>query len=242
MDNYKERLSRLSCVPLQDFETLPDGSIFRAAFVVETCQIKISSKSQKKFAILMVSDGIERFELPIWSDLFEQSSSFLVENQLLYAILQLERKEGTIHLSCRSVNDLVALDEAKVKVLDDLYDKLKAQANSESKWKKTMKPKAAIPPEKEEIKSFSLSVLIDQLRMTEVLALKDLFRQFPGKSTIELQFISQGKRLQTLFIDSQWGIRYGADFQEKFKEFCLKTTSFGNLEPLRNTKEIYLKN
>lgn len=217
MDSYKKILSRLSCVPLRDFEKLADGSIFRAAFIIETCQVKISSKSQKKFAILAIGDGIDRFELPIWPEMFEQSSSFLCENQLLYAILQLERKEGTIHLSCRAIEDFTTLDESKIKASDDLYDKLKAQAKSpESKWKNS-KPKAApgALEVKEEVKHIALALDADKVRLTEILALKEIFRSCPGKSTVELQFLSGDRRIGTLFIDSQWGVKAGPIFQEK---------------------------
>ena len=57
------------------------------------CKCAIASKSQKKFAILMISDGIERQELPVWSDLYEEKSHLLKENQLLYAVLQVDKKE-----------------------------------------------------------------------------------------------------------------------------------------------------
>jgi len=214
MDSYKKILSRLSCVPFKDFENLPDGSIFRAAFIIETCQVKISSKSQKKFAILSIGDGLERFELPIWPELFEQCAHFLCENQLLYAICQLERKEGTIHLSCKFLEGLTALDEAKIKVSDDLYDKLKAQAKApEPKWK-AVKSKSAVM-EKEEVKHLRFSLNADTLCLTDILSLKEIFRAFRGKSTVELRFLSGERHMGTLFIDSQWGVKAGPSFQEK---------------------------
>lgn len=214
MDSYKKMLSRLSCVPLGDFHNLPDKSIFRAAFIIETCQVKISSKSQKKFAILTIGDGIDRFELPVWPELFENSSSFLCENQLIYAILQLERKTGTIHLSCRSIDNFTTLDEGKIKASDDLYDKLKAQAKApEPKWK-TAKPKSVVET-KEEVKHLSLSLNADTLQLSEILTLKEIFRTFPGKSTVELQFFSAEKRIGTLFIDAQWGVHVDPLFKEK---------------------------
>ena len=214
MDSYKKILSRLSCVPFKDFENLPDGSIFRAAFIIESCQIKISSKSQKKFAILSIGDGIERFELPVWPELFEQNASFLCENQLIYAILSLERKEGKIHLSCRFLTDFTTLDESKIKASDDLYDKLKVQAKApEAKWK-SAKPKSQVI-EKEEIKHLRLPLDADRLRLSEIISLKELFRAHPGKSTVELQFFSGERCLGTLFIDSQWGVKLEPILQQK---------------------------
>ena len=219
MDGYKKVLGRLSCVPLTDFEKLPDGSILRAAFVVETVQVKVSSKNQKKFAILTISDGMERFELPVWSEMFEEKGALLRENQLLYGILQMERKEGAIQLSCRYLDDLTAVDEARIKACEEAYDRLKAQAKApEPKWKSAAKEKtAAAPLEKEEVIKIKLNLNADRVRLSQILALKELFRSHPGKSTVELHFVSGEKRLGAVFVDSQWGVKADKPFQEKLK-------------------------
>lgn len=224
MDGYKKILSRLSCVPLGEVATLPEGAIFRAAFVVETVALKVSSKSQKKFAILLISDGVERFELPIWSEMFEEKGFLLRENQLLYGILQAERKEGNLQLSCRYLDELGSVDEAKIKACEELYDKLRAQAKApEPKWKSAAKEKAsAAKSDGEEIRHIKLKLDADRLKLSEVLKLKDLFRSHPGKSTLELQFLSKGKNLGILSIDSQWGVKADSSFQEKLKELAAK--------------------
>lgn len=227
MDGYKKALGRLSCVPLTEIETLPDGSVLRAAFVVETVQVKVSSKNQKKFAILLISDGMERFELPIWSEMFEEKGMLLRENQLLYGVLQLERREGAIQLSCRYLDDLTAIDEARIKACDDAYDKFRAQAKApEAKWKTAAKEKGAQTKgpsvEKEEVKKVTIHVDADKVRLSEILALKDLFRTHPGKSTLELHFHAQQRRLGTVFIDSQWGVKADKAFQDQLKAMTTK--------------------
>lgn len=222
MDGFKKALGRLSCVPLPDFQQIPDGSVVRAAFVVEAVQVKVSSKNQKKFAILMISDGMERFELPIWSELFEEKAPLLKENQLLYGVLQLERKEGAIQLSCRYLDDLTAIDEARIKACDEAYDKIKFQAKaSEAKWKSAPKEKAPAV-EKEETHKVKLKLDADQIRLSQILALKELFRSHPGKSTLELLFEANHKRIGTVFVDSQWGVKADKAFQDKLKAESLK--------------------
>jgi DNA polymerase-3 subunit alpha len=221
MDSYKNILGRLSAVPLKDFEQLPDGSVFRAAFVVETIQLKVSSKTQKKFAILVISDGIERFELPIWSEMYEEKGPLLRENQLLYAVLGLERKEGNLQLSCRYLDDLATIDEAKIKACDDLYDKLRAHTKApEPKWKK--EKAAALAPDKEDAKHFILKLDADRLRLSEIVALKDLFREYPGKSTLELHFYHGEKRLGLVAVDPEWGVKADAPFQERLNSLAAK--------------------
>jgi quinol-cytochrome oxidoreductase complex cytochrome b subunit len=191
------------------------GTLLRAAFVVETVQVKVSTKNQKKFAILTISDGMERFELPVWSEMYEEKGPLLRENQLLYGILQMERKEGTIQLSCRYLDDLTAVDEVRIKACDETYDRLKAAAKApEPKWKSAAKEKSA---EKEETINLKLSLDADQVRLSHILALKDFFRSHPGKSTVELHFFAGPKRVGTVFVDSQWGVKADRPFQEKLR-------------------------
>ncbi|MBI5273233.1 MAG: DNA polymerase III subunit alpha [Chlamydiia bacterium] len=219
MESYQKILSRLSCAPLKDIPQLADSTLFRAAFIVETLQVKVSSKSQKKFAILTIGDGLERFELPIWSDLFEEKGHLLKENQLLYAILQIERRDGTPQLSCRYLEDLTTLDEEKIKKSDEVYDHLKTHSKSESKWKTkaaAMSSKEA-SSSKEKGKHLTLTLDIDKLRLTTILALKDLFRENPGASTLDLQFTVGTKPLGTLSIRDPWGVKATAPFLEKLQ-------------------------
>ncbi len=221
MDIYKKILSQLSCTPLQEIDRLADGAIFRAAFIIEAIAVKVSSKNQKKFAILAISDGLERFELPVWSDLFESKSPILKENQLLYAILQLEKKESSLQLSCKALENLAELDEIKTKILDDLYDRLKVQARAvESKWKSKPKAGAAVP---EETKHILIKLDADTMRLSKILRLKDLFREHPGKSTLELQFFSGAeKKIGTLVISAEWGVTPNPSFLEKLRSLdCL---------------------
>ncbi len=225
MDAYRKVLGRLSCVPLHEIHTLPDGTVFRAAFVVDTAAAKISSKSQKKFAILTISDGMERFELPIWPELYEEKGFLLRENQLLYAVLQVERKESGLQLSCKHLDDLTAVDEAKIKICDDLYDKLRAQgAASEAKWKSKEKPVGAAAPEKEkeDVLNLKLKLDADRVKLSEILLLKELFRSHPGKSTVELHFHTPVRRLGVVAVDSQWGVKADKAFQEKLKALAAK--------------------
>ncbi|HSX25764.1 MAG TPA: DNA polymerase III subunit alpha [Chlamydiales bacterium] len=218
MDGYKKILGRLSCVPLQEVETLPDGTLFRAAFVIETVATKVSSKSQKKFAILLIGDGMERFELPIWSEMYEEKGALLRENQLLFGILQIERKEGSVQLSCRYLDDLTAVDEARMKLCDDLYDKLRAQSKApEPKWKSKEKG-GAVTSEKEEIVKIKLRLDANQTRHSHILLLKELFRSHPGKSTLDLHFHAADRRIGVVSIDSQWGVKVDRPFQEKLKK------------------------
>jgi DNA polymerase-3 subunit alpha len=228
MDGYKNALQRLSCVPMREFETLPEGSVVRSAFVVESVQVKVSNKSQKKFAILSISDGLERFELPVWSEMFEEKGFLLRENQLLYGVFSVDRREGAISLSVKFIDDLTTIDEAKIHVCDEMYDKAKFQIKQEAKWKEkkaagatgtaTVEKKV----EKEVIPKISLKVDADRMRLSEVVTLKDLFRSHPGKSPIELLFESNGKKLGSVAIEADWGVTVDPVFKEKIQTLSKK--------------------
>ena len=90
----------------------------------------------------MISDGVERYELPVWSDLYDEKSHLLKENQLLYAVLQVERKEGAIRLSCKWLEDLSRTDEAVILACDQAFDKAKHQSYRSAQFKNN-------PPKKE---------------------------------------------------------------------------------------------
>ncbi|NGX63752.1 MAG: DNA polymerase III subunit alpha, partial [Candidatus Anoxychlamydiales bacterium] len=138
MDKYKDILKKLSCVPLKDLEKFQATTIVRSAFVIDEVKYRIS-KAQKKFAILTVSDGMERYELPIWPKLYVEKASLLQENQLIYAILQIEKLEGSLKLQCKWLEDLKNADDKMIKTCDDLYDKFKNNVNSYEIRKKRMK-------------------------------------------------------------------------------------------------------
>ncbi len=222
MDDYKDVLRHLSCVSFSEFETLPEGAVIRAAFVVEALQVKVSNKTQKKFAILTISDGLDRFELPVWSELFEEKSTIIRENNLLYGIISLERKNGNINLSCRYLDELASIDEAKIKACDEMYDRLKAKISAEVKWREkkmmaTEKSQPENPKEAALLTTVKVRVDADRMRMSEVLAMKELFRSHPGSSPLEIHFYSGDKRLGIINIDASWGVKVDPVFQAKLQ-------------------------
>lgn len=182
MDTYKDILQRLSCVPLSQIEQMRGDEVFRSAFIVETVQVRLSHKTQKKFAILTVSDGIVCYELPVWSDLYDEKAALLVENQLLYAVLHLDKSEGNVRLSCKWLDDLSKADEAMILACDQAYDRAKhmvarmSKLNAvakDSKKEAPAKTKEQAPQEKQkEIKLLSLKLNANKARLSHILQIK----------------------------------------------------------------------
>lgn len=200
------------------------GAVIRIAFIIESLSVKISAKSQRKFAILTISDGIERFELPIWPDLYEEKAALLVENQLLYGVVQVERQEAELKLQCRWLDDLTRADEAMVRACDEAFDRAKNQVRmAELREKKNdWKNKNAPASKPKEVKMQGPSKLViklnlDDVRMSHILSLKKAFRSHPGATPVQLFFMANGKKVSSLHIDAAWGVEYLMELEEKIR-------------------------
>lgn len=233
LDEAKEILRRTSCLPLYELENLPHDSVCRAGFIVESVQVRFSSKSQKKFAILMISNGLESFELPIWPELYEEKGHLLAENRMLLAVLQIDRKEGPLRLSCKWLDDLTQVSEKMVEECDQAYDKAKFQVerfaamkskqsdkskSNDDKPSKSVAPaavKVATPAEPEVV---SIKMDIDKVRLSHILKMKQLFSDHRGKTPITINFNDQAQLIASLQINSSWGITCQTELQKMLQE------------------------
>lgn len=213
MDKYKDVLQRLSCVPLRDLEKFERVSIIRSAFIIDEVKYKIS-KTQKKFAILTVSDGMERYELPIWPELYAQKSLLLQENQLVYAVLQIERSDNIVKLQCKWLEDLAKVDDKMIKQYDDMYDKLKESIGNYDLRKKKVTANVVKKVENQ-INNIKIKINSDTFKLTKVLELKEIFKANPGRTKVELEFYSDSNRMGILEIDSALSINYKDDLKNK---------------------------
>lgn len=228
LDAYRDILKRLSCAPLSHIESVNGDAIYRCAFIVEGVQVRISAKTQKKFAILNISDGLNQYELPIWSELYDEKSQLLQENQLLYAVLNVEKKDGETRLTCKWVDDLSRADEAMIAACDEAYDKAKHQSARFSQNRSGTPTKKAGEVKKEEIKAKSevsakapvpikLDVDANVIRLSHILKLKHLFQKHHGPSPIQIDFWAEDKAIATVHIDSGWGITPTPEFHQELK-------------------------
>ncbi|MEM1282971.1 MAG: DNA polymerase III subunit alpha [Chlamydiota bacterium] len=210
MDAFKDVLLRLSCVPLKKVPEMDNDSVFRTAVIVEVVNTRLSQKSGKKFAILVVSDGMARYELPVWADMYEEKSHLLLENQLLYTVIHLERQDGNERLSCKWLDDLNRADEQMICECDNAFDRAKmfiARAQRAKAAGKDKKEKKEEPKPKKKDKSL-LSVTLDanNSRLSHILQIKEVIHENRGSIPLKLDFLVEKTPIATLHIDSQWGI------------------------------------
>ncbi len=236
MDTYRTFMQRLSCVPLAEIGRLPHDSVYRIAGIIETVQIKISAKSQRKFAILSVGDGFERIEIPVWPDLYEEKTALLVENQLIYAVLHSENREGNQRLNVKWIDDLTRADEAMISTCDTLCEKVKGQvkkAEHSEKYRQNSSKEKSMEKKTQEVK-ISPSKLVVKLdanltRHSHILDLKNIFYSFHGSTPIYLQFYgNESKSIATIEITSLYGVSYSQELEKALqsltfiKEICLE--------------------
>lgn len=203
LENYKKQVTSLSCVPLKSVDSMDVGTVFRTSFIIEDVKTRIAMASQKKFAILMVSDGVERFELPIWNDLFEKSQPIIAENQLVCAILRIDERDGVRRLHCHWIEDLNKDINQLIRECDQAYDQTKLLIE---RRKRAKEKKMAAPIKPQEESSLKLKVDADQIQMSQILTLKKHFRTFPGECPLQIDFCSEQKTIATLQIEKNWGV------------------------------------
>lgn len=214
LDEYRILLKKLSCISLTELLELSKDGPCRIAFIIEGVSIKVSAKNQRKFAILKISDNEERLELPIWSDLYEQKASLMIENQLLYAIVHKETIEGQIRLQCRWLDDLTRVDEAMIQACDLAYTQAKQfkplkfrEKNRDSNLEKKQKA----------MKKLKIFIDSNRARLSHILLLKTAFRAHSGDSPIEILFTKENKLLGVLLIEQSWGVEQCMELENKIR-------------------------
>ncbi len=226
LDVYRPLLSRLSCSPLNYLEESDHDAVFRAAFIIESLQIKVSNKTQKKFAIAIINDGVESHELPIWSELYEEKQQLLKENQMLYAILQVDKREETPKLSCRWLGDLSSANEAMVEECDRIFDKIKMQTNRsygkgakmKNQTKESIK-KTVLKPEKIPQKHISIKFDMAKGGFSHIIRLKQLFEEHRGDSPVNIDFLAGERLVASLSIETHWGVTATSRFYDALRSF-----------------------
>jgi DNA polymerase-3 subunit alpha len=187
LDPHLRSLKQIGCLTLGEALLLEDGAVFRMAFVVESVEIKTSTKTQKKFAIIRVSDtGEEVLEFPVWSDMYDEHLSSLHENALLWGVFSKERRQDEVQFSLKFLSEIRTISPETIEQGDKAYDKAKEFLR---KPYQTKEPKES--PKKGEVPQKSLvSVTLDltKFRASHALHLSKILEKHPGDARFEVSF------------------------------------------------------
>lgn len=213
LDAYKETQLRFGTLTLAKAATMPPGTVFRASFVIEEVQYRIASKSQKKFAILSISDSDETYELPIWPEMYEEKQQWLAENRLILAVLV---KEAAGNFSCKWLCDLKQVDDARIAESDRFYDKAR-QYSAKGPYipKRTQQPMNKQPEKRVEM---IVTVDLDRLQASHILALESIFSGNPGDHPVTIHFASQGEPIARLAVAMSLKVAADGNLQQQLNE------------------------
>ncbi|MCH9614401.1 MAG: DNA polymerase III subunit alpha [Chlamydiia bacterium] len=212
MDDYEAIITELNCTPLSNIRELEHGNAARLAFIVEEIKVRFTSKGGRKFAVLTISDGLERFELPVWPSLYDQYLELLDENNLLFAVVQIEKDGDDIKLSPRYISDLTAFGKEEIKAANAAF-KL---AESDGKKERAIKQKKV----DQTFMDLSLSVDANSVRFTNLLKLKELFAKYPGTDRIKIHFKAEENSIGAVEIGSDWGVKMGDELENELKQMA----------------------
>ncbi len=209
MESYQELIKQLGCLPLCEIEKLENRGVARAAFIIESLEVKMMQKEQRKFAILQISDGLESYELPIWPDLYEEKQALLEENSLLFALVQVDKRDDPTRFSSLFLEDLSKMDAAMAQVADRAYDRAKSR-NAKGEVRK----KEPLP--QEEIYVFACDA--NTTRLSHILKLKTLIsKEFKGKRPCRLKFYSKQTLIATVDLHLRYSLHPTPTFEEQAK-------------------------
>ncbi len=235
LHEYTTVLQRIGSITITEAMRMPEGSVFRLSCVIESISIKFSSKNQKKFAILTISDtSDEVLEIPIWPEMYETYQLILGENALLWGIFSKEKRMGSdeVQISCRWLGEIKKIDMKQVEESEVVYDKVKAQiqrskqfaqnGNSASASKRTDNKKegeiekksqkdTSLPQPKQEIAVLCLAV--EKMRASHVIYLKEVLKKYSGATPCEIKFFRNGVEIAALRLTHNYAIEKSALFQ-----------------------------
>lgn len=194
LDDWKEKMQELEVQPIGKLAALPGGQLALIAVTIEAFQVKIASKSQRKFASLFISDGEEMLEMPLWPDLYESLSRQLAANDLLLIQVYVDQSQASVRINAKNVMHLSDFDPSKAM----LWQKeCKAPP-------KIYKPKAGAAVEKKE--SFLLGLDLATARLSDIMRIKKLIDSHPGAHPYELIFWREQKKSGQIKIEGHSGI------------------------------------
>lgn len=231
LDYFQELLSKLKVSPIMAEQALGQCYAVKVACIIEEVQTKISSKSGKKFAILTISDRVQRYEVLIFSDLFEEVSHLFIENQLVLAIFIVDPRENPPRLQCKALEDLAKIsDPKKIEQLEHIFEACREMAKTEGQRRQRQRsssfesasgsPNSKVPANKEDsLKNLNFRINAEKMRFSDILALRKILSEHPGKHGVEIEIFCQDQKAASIEIDASRGVEVGEALENKLRSF-----------------------
>ena len=210
MEEFEEKIEKLKPTSFSELSNQKNLSVAKIVFIIESIKVRISQSSNRKFAILTISDGLTSIELPIWSNLYDEYSQILLENKMLCAIVRVENEDDVTKLQALWLNSLD--NEELIPHTEEAFDRFKAIKMS--KRKKKEEPKVEEKPKD----PICLFLNAKKANLTHILQIKKCLRAFPGDVPLQLLFKEDENEIGSVSIDSTWGIEMSSTLLRSLKE------------------------
>ena len=209
MDDYRGSLKDIDCTPLEKASNLKTGTVIKAAFILEKVATKIS-KSQKKFAILTISEGKELFELPVWSNQYEEKGHLLIENELMLAVLSIENNRGDVNFKLHWFDQLASIDQDTLSEAEDAFKRARSSVRAAAKRAQEEPAKVKETPKQR------LRIILDphKTKLSHIVQIKKLFNICAGASPVQIDFKDSGH----VAIDSSWGVTLNSQLDKGLRQ------------------------
>jgi DNA polymerase-3 subunit alpha len=143
-----------------------------------------------------------------------------------------EKQNQEVKLSCKWLEDLTGVNEDMIQQCDIAFDKAKMQVKMSEMREKKLKAVAQVKEGEQKMKGtvskLKITLKADQLRLSQVLELKRLFRASSGSTPLEIVLSVQGVKKAVLAIDSKWGVQLNPQLEAEIR----KMVAFEQLEML----------
>ena len=203
---YTETIEKMGAISVEAVQNLAESDIVIVAVVIEDVEMRLSQKTQKKFAILKASDLTSTMELFVWSDLMEAKGPLIKESALLVALLEVEKK---VHEQRVSVRDLFLFEGIEVEPLREMRDRTRQQQ------KAILQKRGNMMKAKEEKPEPELKINLDDALVSHQSAvqLKKLFNAHPGRSAVSIE-VGPSK----LKIESSLGVKISQELLQSLSQ------------------------
>lgn len=201
LDQFRSSIEALGVISIEELKDPRALTVQMIAGTLETVEVKISAKNQRKFAILLISDGDDLIEVPMWSDLYDISTQILKEGQVVIAFIQAEPQGDTPKYSLKHLADLSEASPEKISEWKTLLTRLQSSMktySSSKKNKKEDKPQSG--------GYLKIDLDLASVKLSHILMLKQILSSTPGEQQVELHFMHRSKVYGVVQIDTKWGV------------------------------------
>ena len=130
LDNYRNMMLDFQTFSLSTLDSLPEGRDVRVAGLATSVQRRISQKTKKQWATILLSDGENTIDVPAFAETFAAYEAACVENEPLLVCGQVKRRDGQVQVIAR---EIYRLNEAPDNFADHVMTLVRVDDTAETR-------------------------------------------------------------------------------------------------------------